>query len=495
MKNIRKIVAAALVTFQVILTAAVGFIPASAEAGTQGQKRSYHAYKADAPITLDGKVSEGEAWDNIPWSEDVVKIKGNVDVPMTYIASFKTMWYKSADSAHLYVLINLNNKRNGNEKYTDANVHFNLGVDESGTATGGFNGEKWQPGDVVAMENADTPNGSFDVSQNGVVRKSNVAGNGQVKESAYRFCTQRVSNDNPQVTIEVEYTFRTPAKAVEGKKLGFDLAIMPGYSDAEYAWNTPAWRGNAENLGGLILEADSASTRKTVTVQDKNMIVASSDVTADGKFTLPVADPHSKAQLVGWKDAEGKLYKPGKELTGLTANATFTAVTADFKTLDGAAVRFADPTGLRFYSQASKADFDALGAALTATGTLILPTDMLGEGELTLEALAGKEESKDYLNIVNSGWLNAATAEADGYYQFSGAIVNIKTANYDRNFSAVGYFTVTYENGETANFYGGYKAANATSVKTVATKALEDLAANPDKYNATEKAILESYTK
>ena len=225
------------------------------------------------------------------------------------------------------------------------------------------------------------------------------------------------------------------------------------------------------------------------------MIVASSDVTADGKFTLPVADPHSTAQLVGWKDAEGKLYKPGKELTGLTANATFTAVTADFKTLDGAAVRFADPTGLRFYSQASKADFDALGAALTATGTLILPTDMLGAGALTLEALADKEESKDYLNIVNSGWLNAATAEADGYYQFSGAIVNIKAANYGRNFSAVGYFTVTYENGETANFYGGYKAANATSVKTVATKALADLAANPDKYNATEKAILESYTK
>ncbi len=492
MKNIRKIVAAALVTFQVILTAAVGFIPASAEAGTQGLKRSYHAYKADAPITLDGKVSEGEAWDNIPWSEDVVGIKSGAKTYQTYYASFKTMWYKDETAAHLYVLINYNDVKHA--EYTTANVHFNLGVDESGTSTINFNGEKWQPGDVVAMENADTPDGSFDVSQNGVVRKSNAAQNGQVKESAYRFCTQRVSNDNPQVTIEVEYTFRTPAKAEAGKKLGFELNVMPGFW-GECAWNTPAWRGNAGNFGALYLEADSASTRKTVTVQDKNMIVASSDVTADGKFTLPVADPHSTAQLVGWKDAEGKLYKPGKELTGLTANATFTAVTADFKTLDGAAVRFADPTGLRFYSQASKADFDALGAALTATGTLILPTDMLGEGALTLEALADKEESKDYLNIVNSGWLNAATAEADGYYQFSGAIVNIKTANYGRNFSAVGYFTVTYENGETANFYGGYKAANATSVKTVATKALEDLAANPDKYNATEKAILESYTK
>ena len=62
MKNIRKIVAAALVTFQVILTAAVGFIPASAEAGTQGNAYSYQVYKADAPITVDGAVTEGEAW-------------------------------------------------------------------------------------------------------------------------------------------------------------------------------------------------------------------------------------------------------------------------------------------------------------------------------------------------------------------------------------------------------------------------------------------------
>ena len=488
-RSIRKIVAAALVTFQVILTAAVGFIPASAEAGTGGRKRSYHAYKADAPITLDGKVSEGEAWDNIPWSEDVVKYEDINKIFQTYYASFKSMWYKNGDTAHLYFLINFNDYVHN--AYEAQHVHFNLGVDESGIATGNFNAEMWTAGDVVATQDSDT-NGSFDASKSGVIQQSN-PGKGGNGTSAFRFCIQR-TEDDPQVTIEVEYTFRTSSKAEAGKKLGFEMMTMHGYW-AKSNWNDSAWRGNAENFGALYLEADSASTRKTVTVQDKNMIVASSDVTADGKFTLPVADPHSKAQLVGWKDAEGKLYKPGKELTGLTASATFTAVTADFKTLDGAAVRFADPTGLRFYSQASKADFDALGAALTATGTLILPTDMLGEGSLTLEALADKEESKDYLNIVNSGWLNAATAEVDGYYQFSGAIVNIKTANYDRNFSAVGYFTVTYEDGETANFYGGYKAANATSVKTVATKALEDLAANPDKYNATEKAILESYTK
>ena len=320
------------------------------------------------------------------------------------------------------------------------------------------------------------------------------------KEYYMKHAVKRVDAEH-RVTLEIEYKFYAPENAADGKTVGFEINIewlTNGQSNA--IWNgkkTIGWANwnFAENYGALKLHDAAATTRRAANIYNGNEVIVSTDITENGKFTLPTTFAASSNQLVGWKDAEGKLYKPGKELTGLTANATFTAVTADFKTLDGAAVRFADPTGLRFYSQASKADFDALGAALTATGTLILPTDMLGAGALTLEALAGKEESKDYLNIVNSGWLNAATAEADGYYQFSGAIVNIKTANYDRNFSAVGYFTVTYENGETANFYGGYKAANATSVKTVATKALEDLAANPDKYNATEKAILESYTK
>lgn len=488
-RSIRKIVAAALVTFQVILTAAVGFIPASAEAGTGGRKRSYHAYKADAPITLDGKVSEGEAWDNIPWSEDVVKYEDLGKIFQTYYASFKSMWYKNGDTAHLYFLINFNDYVHN--AYEAQHVHFNLGVDESGIATGNFNAEMWTAGDVVATQDSDT-NGSFDASKSGVIQQSN-PGKGGNGTSAFRFCIQR-TEDDPQVTIEVEYTFRTSSKAEAGKKLGFEMMTMHGYW-AKSNWNDSAWRGNAENFGALYLESDSASTRKTVTVQDKNMIVASSDVTADGSFTLPTADPHSKAQLVGWKDAEGKLYKPGTAVSGITKNMTFEAVTVDFKTLAGAQVRFKDPTGLRFLSQVKKADYDALGAAATATGTLILPTDLLGTGELTLEALKDKTEGKDYLNVTNDGWLNAETAEADGAYTFSGAIVGIKKGNYNRNFSAVGYLTVTYADGTTANFYGGYTAENATSIKTVAEKALADAAANPDKYTEAEKAILESYTK
>ena len=487
-KNLRKLVATALVLFQVILAAAVCFVPVSAEAGTQGLKRSYQVYKADAPIKVDGMVTEGEAWDNLPWSENFSWrwCQNNWHLKSDYIASFKSMWYKNADGeAFLYFLFNINDEdgytdyvdKKGNKQYDK----YDFGIDETGMG---------KDGAATAADATARRSGGVSLAE-GTFRKNT----NDKKEYYMQHAVKRVDAEH-RVTLEIEYKFYAPENAADGKTVGFDINVewlTNGQSNA--GWNGATSWNKMETFGALKLHDAAATTRRAANIYNGNEVVVSADITESGKFTLPTTFAASSNQLVGWKDAEGKLYKPGKELTGLTANATFTAVTADFKTLDGAAVRFADPTGLRFYSQASKADFDALGAALTATGTLILPTDRLGEGYLTLEALADKEESKDYLNIVNSGWLNAATAEADGYYQFSGAIVNIKTANYDRNFSAVGYFTVTYEDGETANFYGGYKAANATSVKTVATKALEDLAANPDKYNATEKAILESYTK
>lgn len=488
-KNIRKLVAAALVTFQVVLTAAVGFVPASAEAGTGGRKRSYHAYQADAPITLDGKVSEGEAWDNLPWSEDVVKYEDTNKVFQTYYASFKSMWYKNGDTAHLYFLINFNDYVHN--AYDANNVHFNLGIDESGTATGGFTPEKWTDGDVVATEDSDTT-GAFEASKSGVIQQSN-AGKGGNGTSAFRFCIQR-TEDDPQVTIEVEYTFRTPSKAEAGKKLGFELMTMHGYW-AKSDWNDNAWRGKAENFGALYLEAASASTRKAVTAADDFLIVSSADVTDGASFTLPAADPHSASQLVAWKDAEGKLYKPGAVVNQLDRNLSLQAVTVDFRTLAEAKIRVLDPTGLSFYSEFDKADFDALGSAVTATGTLLLPTDLLGESALTFETFAGKTEGTDYLNIRNGGWLNAETAEADGVYRYRGSIVEIKTENYDRNFSAVGYYTVTYADGSTATFYGGYSAENACSVKQVAQKALDAAKENADLYSAEELAVFNSYVK
>ena len=145
----------------------------------------------------------------------------------------------------------------------------------------------------------------------------------------------------------------------------------------------------------------------------------------------------------------------------------------------GAGIRLDDPTGLRFESRVNKDVYDALAAkgAQITTGTIILPTDYLvayginnaNFHKYNLDVLGIK-----YLDVVNNGWANEATAEADGYYQYYGSIVGIKDANLDRAFSGIGYVAVTYaDTGLTTYFFAEYKAEHhSRSVEYVANAAI-----------------------
>ncbi len=159
----------------------------------------------------------------------------------------------------------------------------------------------------------------------------------------------------------------------------------------------------------------------------------------------------------------------------------------------GAGVRLDTPTGLRFETRIDKAAYDALvsdGATLE-TGTVILPTDSIpSNGIITKENLDA--ENTDYLDVVNSGWANADTAEQDGYYQYYGSIVDLKGSNYQRSFSAVSYLTVT-KNGQTETYYSSYReASHSRSVAQVSI-----LAVNSGDYDGADKAadkqLLQNY--
>lgn len=155
------------------------------------------------------------------------------------------------------------------------------------------------------------------------------------------------------------------------------------------------------------------------------------------------------------------IYATNARLTYLKAeiNDAFTVI----DTQNGAYLKAnttLENSGIRFASIIDKAWYDATVADETVEavtyGTLIVPTDYLLQVQHF--TLAGLEESGlKYINaVVDNGFVNQATAEEDGYYQFMGGIKNILPANYTRNFSAVGYVTVTYKNAETKTYYGGY---------------------------------------
>ncbi len=157
------------------------------------------------------------------------------------------------------------------------------------------------------------------------------------------------------------------------------------------------------------------------------------------------------------------------------------------KTLvDGASVRMDDPTGIRFTGTVARSYYDRLvkdyGEDNVKLGMLITPTEYLENvDEFTKEAFDNWSFAKTkYIEI------DADTILADGNdsYRINCALVNIKTDNVQREFSARLYIKVT-SGDETEYIYSGYgKSSNSRSVSYVASVALADVR---DKADSTYK--------
>lgn len=114
-------------------------------------------------------------------------------------------------------------------------------------------------------------------------------------------------------------------------------------------------------------------------------------------------------------------------------------------------------SGIAFGTRLDKAAYDEMSSTLTTivTGTLIVPSEYLeGLPAFTIEALTAAYGAEGFLNIVNDGWYNADTAGEDGFYCYYGSMVQVKEANYSREFAGIGYVTVTVEGIGTYTFYG-----------------------------------------
>lgn len=110
-----------------------------------------------------------------------------------------------------------------------------------------------------------------------------------------------------------------------------------------------------------------------------------------------------------------------------------------------------DNSGIRFVSRVDQKWLDSLtnDQVTVSTGTLILPGFLLENGALTSSAL----ERTTNLKLPNEGWLNAATAEADGCYRFSGSMVGLTAESLTREIAGVGYVTLTIKDVGTYTFW------------------------------------------
>ena len=139
-----------------------------------------------------------------------------------------------------------------------------------------------------------------------------------------------------------------------------------------------------------------------------------------------------------------------------------TAATPYMIMQNGASARLGkndDVNGLRFTTLVDKEFYDGLTATTVEVGTLIIPSDLLGENELTLESVQAKKTvlSQEKCTLGNF---------SDTHYSYGGVLVDIKDGNLMREYTGRGYILVD-EGLETEAVYYAEQSDNSRSIAYV----------------------------
>lgn len=210
-----------------------------------------------------------------------------------------------------------------------------------------------------------------------------------------------------------------------------------------------------------------------------------SEVALSGVFSAKNVEKNG-LKVIGYR-YENALYESLSavyEAIGETAPASVSveAVTITLANVYGASIRLAsDYQGLRFTTSISQDRAEEV----TEYG-------MYATSEAYLKKLGG-----DFTAIADgtNGYKVSSTDEdfrkfTDGGNETFSTVITLSAANYNKNFVACGYLTVTYADGTSKTILADYVSeSNMRSAYEVATKAL----ANSSKYNAWQLSVIQKY--
>ncbi|MBE7080830.1 MAG: hypothetical protein E7371_06300, partial [Clostridiales bacterium] len=214
-------------------------------------------------------------------------------------------------------------------------------------------------------------------------------------------------------------------------------------------------------------------------------------ILSDAYFENLLAEYDIPGKVVSFS-TRGVTYPAGTVFKVLT-DTDITVEVIGFATTEGASVRLNTPTGIRYETKVNKADYDRLvalyGEANVEMGTYIVPKFMLGSEDFRdYFADSANVDGTDYVRIVNSGFANKDTVDADGYYLYYGSLVNIQSHNYATDFFGIGYIEIT-DGDKVYTVFGGYDTEDYTrTIYYVASKAYNDYANGSE-----EQAVLKGY--
>ncbi len=158
----------------------------------------------------------------------------------------------------------------------------------------------------------------------------------------------------------------------------------------------------------------------------------------------------------------------------------------EMRLAEGGGVRFITSLNGELYEELKR--LEELGAFRSVKfGTLIAPARYVREAQgFTVAALDTLGHSINYIKVEGS--------DGEWYgedYDFAGSIKDILPSHYDTDFTAIGYVTVTFKNGNVKYFYGDYAMRGGASVMDLAQSTLK--ADTESKLNTAEVALLKSY--
>lgn len=187
------------------------------------------------------------------------------------------------------------------------------------------------------------------------------------------------------------------------------------------------------------------------------------------------------ADELGFATSKNELYKPNAimQIADATEMMTITPLYLSeiFTMEDGAAVRTADPSGIRFITSISKKAYDILSAcnALVEYGTYIAKTDVVSQyntnGGFDPNLLLSVASD----SIVKITCESLAKENVGGKNQFYACLYGMQSkAEYELKLSAVSFLTIIYANDAMGlTFYTDYSEANnARSILEVAQAAI-----------------------
>lgn len=228
----------------------------------------------------------------------------------------------------------------------------------------------------------------------------------------------------------------------------------------------------------FIVKVEGPEAKKTYKV------TLDGNVVAEGATEYKCGDNEQ-----GYYDKTNKVAYVPKEEIKLDKDIELTSIKLNVKMRAGASIRLAAPTGLRFQTviTAENNDLDVLDSESVKTGTIITTSKILGEDGIIDDTFV-KDDTKNKLNIENSGWYGNTTGT------FCGSIVEINKSNYGTDFVGVGYVTIKYNNNTEKTIYASVetKGDNVRSASTVAKKVKES-DAYKNKYTKAQKDVVDAY--